>query len=296
MGKRGRPSHIPDAIRQKYTIYYNKWRMPYVLIACEECGRKRPVLLNKGKPIYRRCILCNTKDPIRRQKISQALKGRPFSEVHRHNLSEAWQGRSLPPALLANQQKGRRLSKEIRQKMSKERKGRIVSAEAKVAISRGTKQAWQNPEKRTKRIAIIKKVTKTTEALRKISEAQKRNWANPEFKNRMVSATRKAVAQRPNKAEAKLMELLNIACPNQYKYTGDGSVVLNGLCPDFTNCNGQKKVVEMFGSYWHRGANPNDRIDKFAGFGFQCLVIWEHEMKKESDEVLVQRIREFNNV
>ena len=90
-------------------------------------------------------------------------------------------------------------------------------------------------------------------------------------------------ARQPNSGRVK-------GTPN--KYTGNGVVVISGLCPDFTNCNGQKKVIEMFGDYWHKGQNPQDRIDKFESFGFGCLVIWESEIKDE--ELVKIRIREFN--
>jgi hypothetical protein len=56
-------------------------------------------------------------------------------------------------------------------------------------------------------------------------------------------------------------------------------MVIAGKCPDFINCNGEKKIIELFGDYWHLGENPQERIDEFKPFGFDTLVIWEKELK-----------------
>jgi len=98
-----------------------------------------------------------------------------------------------------------------------------------------------------------------------------------------------------NKLELKLGSLISIACPREYKYTGNGKVIINGLCPDYTNRNGKKKVIEVFGDYWHNGENPQIKIDKYSEFGFDCLVIWEHELKEKSELELVKIIKEFND-
>ena len=71
--------------------------------------------------------------------------------------------------------------------------------------------------------------------------------------------------------------------PNEWKYTGDFSFWINGKNPDFVNCNGQKKCIEVFGDYWHRNDNPQDRKDIFKEFGYDTLVIWERELKNYSE-------------
>jgi len=125
----------------------------------------------------------------------------------------------------------------------------------------------------------------------KISKHQKENWQNPEYSKKVLSK----LCSHPNKPESLLLNLINIACPNQYKFTGDGTVTIANLHPDFTNCNSQKKVIEMFGDYFHEGENPQDKINRYAGFGFSCLVIWEHELKEKTEEELIRIIKDFNN-
>ena len=105
---------------------------------------------------------------------------------------------------------------------------------------------------------------------------------------------------KPNKAESMLSELLEAICPGEYEYTGDGKLTISGVSPDFTNCNGQKKVIELFGEYWHsfektgreRVQEEQVRREKFSFLGFDCLIIWESELE-EIDSV-AEKIRRYN--
>jgi len=45
------------------------------------------------------------------------------------------------------------------------------------------------------------------------------------------------------------------------------------------NINGQKKLIELYGDYWHKGQNPQKRINYFKKYGFKTLIIWEKEYK-----------------
>ena len=52
--------------------------------------------------------------------------------------------------------------------------------------------------------------------------------------------------------------------------------------------------MEFFGDYWHRGEDPQERINLFSRYGYKCLVIWEHELKQP--EQVVGCIAEFVGV
>ncbi len=146
----------------------------------------------------------------------------------------------------------------------------------------------------------------TEEAKRKNSEAHKGKRASRETEfttERMKALYRdpqyiKKIANswniKPNKPEKIILALLENLYPGQWKYTGDFSFVINGKCPDFVNCNGQKKIIELFGDYWHRGQNPEDRAAIFAPFGYMTLVLWEHELKDLKKTIL--KIQEFAEV
>ena len=102
----------------------------------------------------------------------------------------------------------------------------------------------------------------------------KKNYQN----NLWASMMSRSCNIKPNKLEIYLLNILEKLYPSEWKYTGDFSFWINGKNPDFINVNGKKKIIEFFGDYWHRDENPQDRIDIFKTFGYDTLVIWEHEL------------------
>lgn len=74
------------------------------------------------------------------------------------------------------------------------------------------------------------------------------------------------------------IKLCECGC-GQITNPGDFSFMINGKNPDFVNCNGKKLIIELFGDYWHKDDNPEDRAKVFEPFGYKTLVIWEHELK-----------------
>lgn len=130
------------------------------------------------------------------------------------------------------------------------------------------------------------------ESIRKISasniEPHKVLWQDPEYVKKQMRARN----VKPNKAEKKLNRFLHRILPNEYKFVGDGEFILAGKCPDFLNMNGQKKLIELYGDYWHRNDNPQDRIDLFSKYGYKTLIIWERELKPIRR--LKEKILKFN--
>ena len=127
----------------------------------------------------------------------------------------------------------------------------------------------------------------TEEELKKMKENAKKRWKNEEYAKMMF----KAFNRKPNKIEKTLNQLLeenNLP----YKYVGDGEVWFGGKNPDFIQCNGKKKVLEVFGDYWHTKRVRSfwetewGRKLHYQQYGFDCLVIWEHELKKNPNKVL----------
>lgn len=107
-------------------------------------------------------------------------------------------------------------------------------------------------------------------------------------------------AVKPNVSERKLAQLLqDYSLP--YKFVGDGTVILGTYSPDFLNINGKKKVIELFGDYWHSEKKVRKwhegelgRIMAYKALGFDCLVVWEHELK--NPEVLISKIKAWDKV
>ena len=115
------------------------------------------------------------------------------------------------------------------------------------------------------------------------SRRMKEMWRNEEFRNKIVTAREKGLTHRPTKPEQILNNLLQQILLNEYKYVGDGKVVIGGFCPDFINCNGQKKIIEMYGDYWHNLPNWNTRdkrrLVSYVAYGYKTLIVWERELK-----------------
>jgi len=93
--------------------------------------------------------------------------------------------------------------------------------------------------------------------------------------------------RKPNKFELAVQQHLD---PEEWKYCGDGSVVLNGRCPDFINVNGAKQVILANGNYWHtiaKGTKTKKQAEQierkpYNELGYDVLFIWEDEFKKEA--------------
>ena len=71
-----------------------------------------------------------------------------------------------------------------------------------------------------------------------------------------------------------------------YKFVGGNRLQVGNKYPDFVHKEGGKKLIEVYGDYWHRGQNPQDRIDYFEKHGYACIVIWEKELKEQPEDVL----------
>lgn len=114
---------------------------------------------------------------------------------------------------------------------------------------------------------------------------------NPMSKEENIRKWLKSCNIKPNKAELKLNAILGEVVPNEYILNVDGAVIIGGKIPDFVNINGTKSLIELYGDFFHKGENPQDRIDLFKQYGYKTLVIWESQL--EHPERVSERIAEF---
>lgn len=147
--------------------------------------------------------------------------------------------------------------------------------EAREKQRESLRRYFADSENRMKQSERIKKTHSNPKVKNIMSEKAKRSWMCQEYVQKQMQAR----GVKPNKTERKLDTLLNTIYSNEWKFVGDGEIIINGKCPDFINVNSQKKIIELFGDYWHRGQDPDDRKKIFAEFGYDTLVIWEHELK-----------------
>jgi len=162
--------------------------------------------------------------------------------------------------------KGKSMPKEIKEKVSKSRKGKGLHP-----------KEWRI----------------------RMSKLSKERWKDPEYVKKIASSQHK----KPNKHEEVVDKLIQTNFPNKFLYTGDGKhgTSIGGKIPDWLNVNGEKKVIEYFGTYWHK---PNKwrnnlpyhqtydgTIDHYKKYGFDCLIIWKEELKDL--ERIIEKIRDW---
>jgi hypothetical protein len=171
---------------------------------------------------------------------------------------------------------------------------------------------WQNPENREKRSKQTIEFFGNPENRKKLSERMAKYWQNPEYREKQAEImvnlwlnpeyrerALKAGSLSPNKPET----ILNQLTPSDVRYTGNRSfwvrikLLVNGEYitkhknPDF-KITGQKKVIELYGNYWHKSDNPDDLINAYKAIGYDCLVIWESEIYNELEST-IERIAQF---
>lgn len=100
--------------------------------------------------------------------------------------------------------------------------------------------------------------------------------------------------------EIKLEKIINeLKLPYKYCGSGKGMCFLNGQIPDFIDINGDKKVIDVNGCYWHlkyrkpkrwtKELEEQKRRQRYEEIGFKYLVIWDDE----SDEQITNKLLEF---
>ena len=104
--------------------------------------------------------------------------------------------------------------------------------------------------------------------------------------------------KKPNKPERIIMNYIEeLKLP--YKYTGNFSFWIDWKNPDFVNINGEKKLLEFFGCFWHgksitgrnRKQEENYYRKHYKKYGWKTLIIWEDELKEP--EKVKQKLKEF---
>ncbi len=239
-----------------------------------------------------------------KEKIGRAQKGIPKPEWLKRKYSLAKKGKPQPQlqTLEVRLKRRRRTFKDSWNKPETRVKllahlSRLNASEAhKGDCAKGSKIAWSLH--RDKLLEVLKqgrqKLLTDPETKRKHSQAAKEQWKR--MKPEMIRLQRKGMKQ-PNKKEAQLLLMLDRCFPSEWKYTGNGGIVIGNLVPDFVDCNSHKLVIELFGDYWHGETckqaykSENERRQVFAEYGYRQLVIWERELKDE--ESVVSKIKQF---
>lgn len=203
------------------------------------------------------------------------------TKIHKERISEALQGKKRTPLTKEHKRavslglKGHRQSEQMKRRVSTTLIGRPKSEETKASMRKP--KSFMPPFSQEHR--------------RKIGEANRRRWQWPGFAERVLTKIADSVSAKPNKAEKLLDAILQQHFPNEWEYVGSGKITIAKKKPDFINCNGKKLIIELFGDYWHKGENPQEKISLYKQYGFDTLVIWEHQLSNIKSTV--HRIQEF---
>ena len=286
IGLAGVGRFVSDATRVKLSLSgKGKRRSPE---ACARMGAAR-----RGFPL----------SPNHRAKLRAAKLGKkrgPMSDTTKAKISAATTGH---PGYMA----GQRHTVEAKARMSIAQRGKVVTAESRIRISEAVKKAWANdPRYRISvsdgvrqrwndpgyRASIVDANTGkrlTENAKRHLGEMSRLRWQDPSFKERTLRASRKASSVKPTAPEREMRDILDKHFPGEWRYTGNGEVIVGGKNPDFVDVQNQR-VIEVFGDDWHSEAvtgklptqEESDRIVHFVEHGMSCLVVWEHEVGDEA--------------
>jgi hypothetical protein len=153
---------------------------------------------------------------------------------------------------------------------------------------------WKRPGERERRRATHKARWENPLLHKQYSDKANELWSDPEFRQRAVTASGRAARKNcPNGLEKRYITLLDRVMPGEWIFTGGGehSRAIGRRRPDFTHTR-KNKVIELFGTYWHKDDDPQDRIDHYQKYGYQCLVIWENESLLSA----MHKIRDFTNL
>ena len=209
-------------------------------------------------------------NPENRIEASRRMKGIRHSERMKLNMSIAMKGKYL----------GRKLPEETKLKISLATKGRKFGVHTRESYQRA---GLAHRGKKPPEYGLA--VSKAMQSIRgKLSAIKLRQWKDPGY----VAMQMRARGCRPNKAELRLQDILDKHFPKEWKYVGDGQLIIGGRCPDYANINGKKDLIELYGAHWHNPEQEQPRIEHFREYGYRCIIIWEYELKDE--ELLLKKI------
>lgn len=131
------------------------------------------------------------------------------------------------------------------------------------------------------------------------STAQRRIYCSYQCKG-IAQMIANGAKKTPTGPEQKIIDIIGKHFPD-FKYNGNGelAVVLAGMIPDFININGRKQIIEVFGDYYHGQICrnwKNSELGKrmaYNSIGYDCLILWEHDIKNQKDEDIVASITAF---
>ncbi len=289
-------SHSEKTLKKLEPTLFKKGHIPWIKGKhLNEETKKKIKLAHIGKPLNHKsdcmCGVCKAKKGINSGK-SNPMWGKkginnPLFGTHH---TEEWK-QKMKGKIPWNKGKNGIFSEESMEKLRKASLGRIPPIKGKTIDEFFGNEKAEKIRKKISFTHINKPKSERTKE--KISVAHKNHFKDDNY----VKNFFRRFTIKPNGLELYLDCLLQNYFPDEWDYVGDGQVIINGLCPDFINCNGKKQIIEIFGDYWHNRKNmkyyqtEEGRKEAFAKFGFSTLIIWESELINE--QMIIEKIRGF---
>ena len=211
-----------------------------------------------------------------RKHLSESKKGKRFSEEHKKRLSETRRGAN-------NSFYGKHHAQETKNRMSQTKKAGFTENDLNKMQLCVRKWRKEHPEIGEIISKSLLAYCATDKGKRQRSESAKKNWQNPEYAKKVLSRREMSVP------EVKLQKIID---DNSLPYVFVGNVsdkqlVIDRKIPDFAHIN-DKKLIEVYGDFFHKDDDPQDRIDFFGVRGYACIIFWASEVERHPVNVLSQ--------
>ena len=125
-------------------------------------------------------------------------------------------------------------------------------------------------------------------------------WMLPEIQKKSQINAQRSLSKGPTSIERKVMKMV----PKNVEYVGNKGFFITcktsfgkiiHRCPDFIiHPIKDRKVIEVFGDYWHRNDKEKDIKREYAMYDYKVLIIWEHQLKDDIKNTK-KKILEFVN-
>ena len=164
--------------------------------------------------------------------------------------------------------------------------GKKQTEEAKRKIGIASKRSWKDSEYRIKVVASVSATVRDQIHRDRTSCRMKNQWQIPEYRHKVLD----------RRGKSKPEERFEFICKKHaltYSFVGNGVLMVGRMIPDFVH-ESKNKIIEIWGEYFHKGQDPQKRIDRLREFGYDALVLWASELRCE--DKIVARVKEFEEV
>lgn len=122
-------------------------------------------------------------------------------------------------------------------------------------------------------------------------------WNDPKFREKITKNALKGLFKRPTTIERKFIEFIQ-KYNLPYKYTGNGSFLIDYRNPDFININGEKVCIEVrekkicqFRSHEDPMKYEMKQINHYKKYGWRCIVLFSNSNRfEDSEDIMLKKI------